>query len=87
MEVGDIGLLLYSQKYGEEKFRLCKVVEVFLDGQGKVRTVRVAVRDKRRAARERANQCQAGVVFMEVAIQRIVVILPAGEAWAQGVPQ
>ena len=81
LQVGDIGLLKYEQRVSKDKFRLCKVEEVKPDEHGRVRTVIVAVRDRRKAVRELREVCRSGLVRMEVAVQRIVVILPAEEAW------
>ena len=43
-----------------------------------VRTVVVEIRDRRKAARESRGTCKAGLVEMEVAVQRLVVILERG---------
>ena len=85
VEVGDIVLLKYERSMGEDKFRLAKIESVKEDRHGRVRTVQVLVRDRRRAIREKVEACRAGLVAMEVAVQRLVVILPREEAWGGGV--
>ena len=87
MEVGDIGLLRYDRKLGKDKYRLCKVSEVKPDIHGVVRTVVVSMRDRRKAVREARDICRAGLMELEVAVQRIVVILPREEAWGNKYPQ
>ena len=87
LEVGDIALLKYDKQYGKDKFRLCRVARVFPDAHDRVRTVMVELRDRRKAAREGRGVNRAGLVEMEVAVQRLVVLLPSSEAWAGGLPQ
>ena len=48
--------------------------------------MKVQVRSLRRARGEKAEELKAGTEVREIAIQRLVVILPAEEAWKGGVP-
>ena len=86
LEVGDLVMIKYDKALGPDKYRLGKVAEVYPDDQGRVRTVLVTTRDRRRGARERNDVCKAGVVSMRLAVQRVVVLLPAGETWEGGLP-
>ena len=81
---GDIVLVKYDQKLGKDKFRLARISEVVPDGHGRVRTVVADIRDKRKAVRERTEVCRAGLMQIRLPIQRLVVVLPYGEEWNQG---
>ena len=84
--VGDIVLVKYEKGFGKEKYRLGKVKETQVDRQGLVRTVVVQVRDKRKGIREGLRSCKAGLVDMNLAVQRLVVLLPVEETWEAGLP-
>ena len=84
LQVGDVTLLKYDRQLGGAKYRLCRVAQLKPDLHGVVRTVVVELRDRKRGVRERREDCRAGLVEMEVAVQRLVVILPAGETWKGG---
>ena len=87
LQAGDIVLIKYQQALGKDKFRLGKVEEAIPDIHGRVRTVLVSTRDKRKALRERKETCKAGLMELRLPVQRLVVLLPAGEAWSQGMPK
>ena len=61
--------------------------QVHPDQHQNVRTVTVVTRDRRKAIRERREVCRAGLVEMILPVQRLVVILPAGESWKTGAPE
>ena len=48
LKIGDIVLIKYEKNFGKDKFRMGKVVQAKEDDMGRVRTVTVAVRNKRR---------------------------------------
>ena len=79
MEWGAIILVKYENKFGKDRFRLGRVVDVRLDGDGLVRTAWVGLPALRRAVREPADVCRAGLTFKELPVQRLVLVLPAGE--------
>ena len=79
LEEGDIVLLKGEKKLGPDSFRLGKVVEVMPDSEGQVRTVMVGFRVKRR--READIKCSTTLESVKTAVQKLVVILPASEAW------
>ena len=77
-------LIKYEQSLGSDRYRLGRIGEVHPDMHGKVRTVTVMTRDRRKASREKAGVCRAGLTQIQLPVQRLVVILPAGEAWGEG---
>ena len=84
--IGDIVLIKTEQKIGKGHYRLAKITDTIPDHHGRVRTVKVQVRSLRRARGEKAGELKAGTEVREIAIQRLVFILPAEEAWKGGVP-
>ena len=82
--MNDIVLIKYQQQLGKDCFRLGRVSQTLPDKHQKVRTVVVATRDRRKGTRERREVCRAGLVEMTLPVQRVVVLLPAGESWQEG---
>ena len=76
LQVNDIVMLLGERKLGAAKYRLAKVVELFPDSEGIVRTVAISFRNRR----GRGTQVEQA----PMAVQRLAVILPAEESWNQG---
>ena len=72
-------MVKYQQKFGKDRFRLGRVVEVRRDEVGLVRTAWVGLRNLRRAIREEGDVCRAGLVMTELPVQRLVLILPPEE--------
>ena len=87
LQPGDIVLVRYERGFGADRYKLGRVSQVNPDSKGDVRSVVVQVRDKRKGAREGVSTCKAGLVEMQLAVQRIVVLLPQEEDWASGFPQ
>ena len=79
VKTGDVVLLKYDSKFSEARYRLARVTEVFPDHHGVVRTVEVAVRDKRGLHRESQDVCRTTLDKMRIGVQRLVVILPMEE--------
>ena len=79
VKTGDVVLLKYDSKFSEARYRLARVTEVFPDHHGVVRTVGVAVRDKRGLHRESQDVCRTTLDKMRIGVQRLVVILPMEE--------
>ena len=79
LQVADIVLLKYSVKYGKDRFRLARILDVRADAHGVVRTVVIGIRNRRLAVREPPGTCRAGLVEMEAPVQRLILILPAQE--------
>ena len=79
LEAGAIVLVKYEQKFGKDRFRLGRVAQVRRDEDGLVRTAWVGLRNLRRAIREEADVCRAGLTMMELPVQRLVLILPPEE--------
>ena len=78
LEVGDIVLLRYEAKFSKDRYRLAKVQRVHPDASGVVRTVTVGMRP--RDARDRTLPYRSRPLLeFEVAVQRLVVILPKEE--------
>ena len=61
-------------------------METIPDSHGIGRTARVQVRSLRRARGEKPGELKGGTEIKELAIQRLVVILPAEEAWRVELP-
>ena len=81
--VDDVVLLRYDSKYGPVRYRLARVVESYPDCSGIVRSVKVAMRDRRGTVNEHPKACKTKLDYMRVGVQRLVVLLPAEE---QGSP-
>ena len=79
LNIGDIVLVKYAAKFSKDRFRLARVLDLHPDVHGKVRTVTIGIRNRQRAARERRDVNKAGLVSMVVPVQRLVLVLPAGE--------
>ena len=79
LEPGAIVLVQYAQKYGKDRYRLGRVVDVRRDQDNLVRTAWVGLRNLRRAIREEADVCRAGLAFVELPVQRLVMVLPPEE--------
>ena len=79
VSVNDVVLLRYDSKYGPDRYRLARVVESYPDCSGNVRSVKVAVRDKRGTANEAPEVCKTKLDYMRVGIQRLVVLQSAEE--------
>ena len=73
LKVGDICLLQYKDKVSAH-YRLCMVVDTIKSDDGVVRTVKVSLRN-RRAKKNRDLPAEE----IEVAIQRLVLVQPAGQ--------
>ena len=76
---GDIVHLKYSKKFGDEKYRLARVLAIHPDLHGVVRTVTVGVRDRRGKKNEQWDQCGSKLAELVVGVQRLVVVLPVEE--------
>ena len=78
-EVGDIVLVRYPNRAGRDGFRLGRVVKLHPDPHGVVRTVTLWLRNRVAGARERPQECGAGVTPLVAPVQRTIMILPAQE--------
>ena len=87
VEVGDIVLVRYERSFGRDRYRLAKVTETKTDCQGLVRTALIHLRDRKKGNRDRPLDYRAGLVEMTLAVQRLVVLLPASEQWEGGVAE
>ena len=58
---------------------MARIVQTFPDIHGNVRTVKIAVRDRRGTARESQTACNTCKDTMKVGIQRLVTLLPVEE--------
>ena len=78
LEVGDVVLLRGDTKLGRPHYKLARVKQVLPDDDNVVRTVVIALKDGRRRG--------TGPALREVpmAVQRLAVLLPAGEEWKEG---
>ena len=75
---GDIVLVLYDKSIGKGDYRLARVIDVFPDAHGVVRTVRIGFR--RRNAREASlPYVQKPLDEMNLGVQRLAVICPIEE--------
>ena len=72
-------MVKYEQKFGKDRFRLGRVANVRRGEDGLVRTAWVGLRALRRAIREPADVCRAGLTMVELPVQRLVLLLPADE--------
>ena len=84
--VGDIVMLKYDSKYSADRYRLAKIVEVYPDAHGIVRTVRVEVRDRRGTGNEAPEQCSTRKATLTTGVQRLVVLLPVEDQASLGPP-
>ena len=77
LEIGDIVHMYYSGSIKDD-YRIAKVIDVFKDEKGKVRTVRVAYRkrDKRESQFEYKKKPLTEEI---VSVQRLYVLLPVSE--------
>merc|ERR1711867_266848 len=76
---GAIVLVRYEVKFGKDRYRLARVIDTRRDGNGLVRTAWVGMRCLRRAVREPADVCRAGLTMLELPVQRLVLLLPPEE--------
>ena len=83
IDVGAIVLLRYVARYGRDRFRLARVLELVQGRDGLVRTVVVGLRNQRRGAREPATENRAGLTVLRTAVQRLVMVLPGSDQPAQ----
>ena len=72
-------MVRYEVKFGKDQYRLARVVDTRRDGDGLVRTAWVGMRCLRRAVREPADVCRAGLTMVELPVQRLVLLLPPEE--------
>ena len=84
IKVGDIVMLVSANKLGKGSYKLARVHEVHPDKQGIVRTVTIASRDKVKARGEKPDEIKGGLTFNTMAVQRLVVLIPAEETWDKG---
>ena len=77
LEIGDIVFMYYPSSI-QDNYRLAKIMEIFPDPKGLVRTVRVGYR--KRDKRDRLLPYKAKPLTEEiVAVQRLSVLLPVSE--------
>ena len=82
LQVADIVLVKYCVKFGKDRFRLARVLELREDAHGVVRTVIIGLRNRRQAVREPPGSCKAGLTEMEAPVQRLILILlPGSSQW------
>ena len=79
LEPGSVVLVKYESKFGKDRFRLGRVVDVRKDSDGLVRTAWVGLRSLRRAIREPLDVCRSGLTMTELPVQRLVLVLTPGE--------
>ena len=60
------------------------MTELHPDSHGVVRTVSVGLRDLKKSRKEKPNQVNTPQTTLIVAVQRLVVLLPADEDWSGG---
>ena len=75
LAVGDVVMILSRAKLGKDSYKLARVARLHPDEDGLVRTVTVVIKSRR----VRGRQLHTEEVCLPV--QRLVVILPAGESW------
>ena len=83
VKVGDIVMVVAKSALGPGSFQLARIEHVHPDVHGVVRTVTLAVRNRRRGAREAGAVCRAGTESHVVPVQRIAVLAPVEETWGQ----
>jgi hypothetical protein len=76
LRTGDVCLLMYDNKI-KNTYRLCRIAEVFESEDGLVRTVRVGYRERRAGAAHVYKS--TALTEMEVAVQRLVLLVPEEE--------
>ena len=74
LKPGDICLLKFEGKVRAE-YRLCRIVEVIPGDDGLVRTVKIAIRPRKKA--EPRDRCKGGLNYFDVGVKRLVLIVPA----------
>ena len=71
-------LLRGDAKLGRPHYKLARITKVLPDDDNVVRTVMIALKDgRRRGARPALRE-------VPMAVQRLAVLLPAGEEWKEG---
>ena len=80
-------LLKADKKLGRGDFRLGRVLEVFPDEEGIVRTVTLGLRRRRGQRAEGRLECKQGLEETSMAVQRLVVLVPREETWQEGFPK
>ena len=75
LRVGDVCLLKYENKVKSD-YRYCMITEVFPDGEGAVRTVKVKLRPRDKRDQNLPYKHKSPVI-MEVGVQRLVLIVAA----------
>ena len=80
MQPGDVVLIKTTRKLQSPLYQLARIKQVKPDENGVVRSVVLEVRDRRRRQ-------QVEVRELEMAVQRLAVLLPAEEAWEGGVKE
>ena len=84
---GDIVMLKNDKKVGKAEYRLARVMEVMRDTEGMVRTVELGMRRRRGGRSERPQDCKQGLERVPMAVQRLVLLQPAGETWERDLCQ
>ena len=69
-------MLRFDRQLGSDKYVLGRVSKLIPDKHERVRTVIICLRNNRKGAREGPRTCKAGTCELQVAVQRLVVILP-----------
>ena len=76
VEVGDVGFLLYTSKFGKPTWRAARVLVLHPDKHGVVRTVTVGL--KRRSKDDRSVKYKPRPPSeMTIPVQRLAVTIPA----------
>ena len=83
LDLGAIVLVYYASKLAGAKYRMGRVVELLPGVDGLVRSVRVALRNLRKGAREHVGECRAGTTTLVLPVQRLVLLLPGREQPAE----
>ena len=79
LAAGAIVLVKYESKFGKDRFRLGRVVDVKVYQDRLVRTAWVGIRALRRVVREPLDVCRSGLSLRELPVQRLVLGLPPEE--------
>ena len=74
LQPGDVCLLAFQASYGPGRYKLCRVLQVFLDRRGLVRDVEILLRPTRSNEDPRVYK-PTKMTKMVVAIQRLVLIV------------
>ena len=81
LQVGDLGLVRYDSKFGDDMWRLAKIVAADPDQDGLVRTITVAFRPRHK--RDVGKKYRAKIpVELTIGVQRFAVMLPVEEQTA-----